>query len=110
MSIHGLNESTFLVHLLEKNENDHIDIKLSKYCNVTYFIDGLARFERGFNVLNLNMQSMSSKLDEFSVFINTECQTVSVKVICLQETWISEYDRTAPYQLPNYSLLSSSKA
>ena len=42
------------MHLLEQfenkndlDENCHIDIKLSKYCNVNYFIDGLARFERG---------------------------------------------------------------
>ena len=54
MNNHGLNESTSLMHLLEQfenkndlDENCHIDIKLSKYCNVNYFIDGLARFERG---------------------------------------------------------------
>ena len=106
ISNHGLNESTF-ENKTYLEENRHIDIKYSKYCNVNYFINA---FERGLSVLSLNMQSMSSKFDEFSVFINAVCQTVNVKVICLQETWISEYDSTAPYQLPTHSLLFSSKA
>ena len=108
-----VNDASYsLVALLDhfdnaKTEDYGINLKPSPYYEHSDFI--LTQFHSGISILSLNIQSISAKFNELCVFIDTISEKAMIKIICLQETWLSENTNTAPYQLENYNLISKGK-
>ena len=111
----GLDDSSSLVHLLDKfseydiDEND-INIAHSKYVNETEFISTLQRLKNGLSILSLNIQSIRAKFNEFQIFIDNIHKSAEISVICLQETWLSENCNASMYRISGYTLLSRGKS
>ena len=65
----------------------------------------IIRNKTTFTVLSLNCQSISSKFEEFKLFINDlmdhHCY---VDVINLQETWLCDSSYYDDFKLPGYDL------
>ena len=87
-----------------KTEDYGINLKPSPYYEYSDFIQTLTQFHSGISILSLNIQSISAKFNELCIFIDTISEKAMIKIICLQETWLSENTNTAPYQLENYNL------
>ena len=111
----GFDESNSLVHLLNSldnpDNNDTIDLDISNYYSVSDFTDIALKYKDGFSILSLNVQSINAKgkFEEFSLFIETVSKLSDIKVICLQETWLSDESNTSLFELPNYSLIAHGK-
>ena len=64
-----------------------------------------------FSILSLNCQSLNAKFDQL---INITVQQLrseghEFKVICLQETWLSDDSETALFQIQGYNLVQHGK-
>ena len=58
----------------------------------------------GLCVLDLNIQSIYAKFDEFQLFIERVSESHPISVICLNECWINEGSDLTTIQLPNYKM------
>lgn len=108
----GLTESTSLTHLLDKLDRDdniyeeHL-IKHSPYYSENKFTNLLST-KSGLCIINLNIQNIFTKFDEFSIFVDRINQNTnnSIHVICLNECWIDEWSNLFDIQLDNYTMYS----
>ena len=102
-----LSESTSLIHLLDRDNTEDDDethiLKHSPfYCEDT-FKDILVA-NAGLCVLDLNIQSIYAKFDEFQLFIERVSESHPISVICLNECWINEGSDLTTIQLPNFKM------
>ena len=57
-----------------------------------------------YSIASPNTQSISAKFNKFYIFMKNISKKSNVKIICLQETWLSYDNNIAPYQIPNYNI------
>ena len=107
----GLNANS-LVHLLHNNtDNDEPDfMQLSSYhdddsLNTLFNIKA-----DSFSILSLNCQSLNAKFDQINIKVQQlRSEGHEFKVICLQETWLSDDSETALFQIQGYNLVQLGK-
>ena len=64
-----------------------------------------------FSILDLNIQSLSSKFDAFTAFLSLlDEKGIRFSAICLQETWLSDKHETSIFNLPGYRLIHAGKS
>ena len=106
-----LSESTSLVNLLdrhntESDEEAHI-LKHSPFYSEDNFVKMLSKHE-GLCILDLNIQNIYAKFDEFESFVERVTQTNPISAICLNECWINEQSDLSLVQLRNYNMFYQS--
>ena len=107
----GLNANS-LVHLLLNNtDNDEPDfMQLSSYhdddsLNTLFNIKA-----DSFSILSLNCQSLNAKFDQINIKVQQlRSEGHEFKVICLQETWLSDDSETALFQIQGYNFVQHGK-
>ena len=76
-----------------------------------YELDGLTKFlnfhSEKLCILNLNIQSLNSKFDEFSNILKSISDSARpIDIICLQETWLSDNNlENNLYKIPGYRMI-----
>ena len=81
------------------------------YYDSDQFLKLASTHTNSFNILTTNIESLNSKYDEVSVYIE-ELRKIHFKysVICLQETWLSENGDLSPFQIEGYNCVSQGKS
>ena len=102
-----LSDKTSLIHLLDSNDDEdnkeaHI-IKHSPYYGETDFSNLLVE-KPGFSILNMNIQSVNAKFDEFQSFVSRMNIINPISAICLQECWLGDADNVTMFNLENYEM------
>ena len=103
-----LSMSTSLTHLLDRHEREvdlkevHI-IKHSPYYSETKFTQ-LTQSKPGLCILDLNIQNIYTKFDEFELFVNRVNSGNTISAICLNGCWLNENSDLSGIQLPNYNV------
>ena len=103
-----LSMSTSLTHLLDRHEREvdleevHI-IKHSPYYSETKFTQ-LIQSKPGLCILDLNIQNIYTKFDEFELFVNRVNSGNTISAICLNECWLNENSDLSGIQLHNYNM------
>ena len=63
-----------------------------------------------FSILSLNCQSLNAKFDQINIKVQQlRSEGHEFKVICLQETWLSDDSETALFQIQGYNLVQHGK-
>ena len=87
----NLNETNSLKHLLENSEHDEDEevnlIQHSLYYDVQEFVN-IINANNGLSILDLNIQSINAKYDEFKICMEKVNIINPVSVVCLNECWI----------------------
>ena len=97
-----------MTHLLDRHEREvdleevHI-IKHSPYYSETKFTQ-LIQSKPGLCILDLNIQNIYTKFDEFELFVNRVNSGNTISAICLNECWLNENSDLSGIQLPNYNM------
>ena len=96
------NDLTKIINI-DLNESS-ISIK-SKYHNVDDLKTFLKRHTNKLTILSLNIDSLSSKIDELNILISTLAESdVQINVICIQEARIRKNTDTQHLNLKNYTM------
>ena len=107
----GLNANS-LVHLLHNNtDNDEPDfMQLSSYHDDDSLNTMFNIKADSFSILSLNCQSLNAKFDQINIKVQQlRSEGHEFKVICLQETWLSDDSETALFQIQEYNLVQHGK-
>ena len=99
------------------NTNNNIDdnelpiIRRSSYYDTDMFSTLAEHNKHNLSILSSNIQSINSKFTELEAFVD-ELSTVNFKfrIICLQESWMSETDDLSLIQLKGYDCIAQSKS
>ena len=104
----NLNETNSLKHLLENSEHDEDEevnlIQHSLYYDVQEFVN-MINANNGLSILDLNIQSINAKYDDFKIFMERVNIMNPVSVVCLNECWIKENDNISNFNLNNYNMV-----
>ena len=102
-----LSESTSLIHLLEKHDDENTD-EMRVIAHSPYYTEmkfkNLLKKENGLCILDLNIANIFSKFDELDSFINRVNVKNPISVICLNECWFKEDSDLSDVHLPNYRM------
>lgn len=99
-----------LLDILEKCED--IDTTIyhaseSPYIDIHNTTAYLKKYQNHFTLLNLNIQSLSSKFDLLVTFLEElSSSNLFFSAISLQETWLSEHHDVNNFLIPNYNIVS----
>ena len=90
----------------EDNEDEGMSIiKHSPYVNYDELISFCNINKDEFTVLNLNIQSINAKFDQFQIFLHQlKLQQFEFSIICLQETWLTENSDLSLFEINGYTL------
>ena len=78
----------------------------SPYYKSEEMCDLLKTKQNMFSILSLNCQSLQSKFSQLQIYLhNFANSNVNFKMICLQETWLSDHHDTSLLQLDGYNFL-----
>ena len=95
----------------EHGDNDDDDdmpviFRHSPYYNSDDALSLLQQKQNTFSILSLNCQSLQSKFDQLKIYIESfNHSNCPFSIICLQETWLSDYHDLSLLQLEGYKLL-----
>ena len=94
------------MHLLDRHDGEITEeaniLKHSPFYSEQKFINILKKV--GLCVLDLNIQNIYSKLDEFELFVARANIHNPISVICLNECWINKDSDMSTVQLHNYTM------
>ena len=62
-----------------------------------------------FTFLSSNITSIRSKLNELQFFLNLEDSGITLGVLCIQESWLSEHDDNSLIKLEGYNCITQGK-
>ena len=101
-----------VLHSFDDDPNNEIGTYTdSPYVTLDSLISLLSKKTGQFSILDLNIQSLSSKFDAFTAFLTLlDEKGVRFNAICLQETWLSDKHETTIFNLPGYHLIHAGKS
>ena len=100
-----------LTDVLNANDPDDEELpdllKHSPYYNDEALIQILKDKQNVFTVLSLNIQSLQSKIDILKIYLENLHQSgCEFSAICLQETWLHDYNNISLLNIPGYNLIT----
>ena len=111
-SIGGVREYSLMSVFEETNTDaqEHQPIPQSSYYDTEKFNQVASTRLHDFSILTTNVESLNAKFDELVVQIS-ELNKINFKynAICLQETWLSETDDMAIFNIDGYNRISQGK-
>ena len=69
-------------------------IKASPYIDIGALGENIYESKSKLSVLNLNIQSINAKFDEFKIALDQLNSKQPINIICIQETWVVYYIKT----------------
>ena len=88
------------------NTNQIPSVKNSPYLNNEEFISFCGKHQNNFSTLSSNIQSLRAKFNKFEVLVETlRNNGCKLSIICLQETWLTEYSSLSCLQIEGYKLI-----
>ena len=95
-----------IVDNADAEDEEPVIFEHSAYMNNDTLIDTLKTKANVFKVLALNCQSLYSKYNQLSIYVDLlQKQGCNFDAICLQETWLSD-SHTGPLTINGYTLIS----
>ena len=109
----GLNQNS-LISVLNAESNEELElnahlqmIRNSQFYDNDMFIEFIRNKKEHFIILSSNIESVSAKFDELTIFINNLREVdFEFGAICLQECWLSENVDLSHIQLEGYTCIS----
>jgi len=102
----GAKDSVSLIDILNINHTADVDTEEINTIEHSHYYgdDDLMKKLKSeiFSILSINIHSLNAKFDELNIYINRFLKAnKSIKVICLQETWIQENSNISLFQIEN---------
>ena len=68
--------------------------------------DNLKAHEKSFSLMSLNIQSINKKFDKPTTLLSHLNESnFMFNAICIQETWLKNYQDTSLFEIPGYNLI-----
>ena len=101
-----------VLHSFDDDPNNEIRTYTdSPYVTLDSLVSLLSKKKGQLSILDLNIQSLSSKFDAFTAFLSLlDEKGIRFSAICLQETWLSDKHETSIFNLPGYRLIHAGKS
>ena len=92
-------------------QNEVKTISDSPYVSINDVEAIMSKQKNTFSIMSLNIQSIRSKYDDFISFLTfLSDKKLHLDAICLQETWLSEFDDLSLVKIPGYNMIDCPRA